>query len=259
MAIPQQTLDRLRDLNAAIARTAALQNPSQQDLSNIAQWQAEALNIQDQSDREQQTEFAGMLDKTIPQTTGIDPAEQKAIEDIFNTRKTSQTNALNEVFNQQRGQAIDEAAITGNLRQPNFLAYQLGNQDAGRAKALTDMFSNLESEKSGELLGGIRSGQNAARTGALNKVNLLSGLQGQSRSANLAERGFNADVGLANRKQTFDEIFGNAQLAEQVRGRTDIDEWDKHIGRIGGLVGAGTSLFGKGGSGGLIGRRNSIK
>lgn len=195
--------------------------------------------------------------------------QRKALEDIFSAGKTSGTNAINEVFANQRGQAIDELSAMGGLRQPGLVSKSLADVDARKSNSLRDLFLGLEGQRAQGRLGvesdiagrlergrefGANLGQNESQFGRNleqnRRQNLASMLQGGGQ--------FQQTFGLEQNKfsnqkqrQSIDDIFNRQALDQADRlGRmqadaakpTFLDQFAQVTGGIGNLAGGIGSL-----------------
>lgn len=200
----------------------------------------------------------------LAEQQGAAQAQRNAIEDIFKTVTPQQTQALNEVFNQQRGQAIEEAAAAGNLRQPAFMSSVLGRMDADRGKAMADLFANLGSKRSESLLGveerlaeaGRRGrefaaslgqdeshfGRNLDQSRRMNLANLLQG-GGQFQQTFGLERD---KFGEAKAQNALENLFNRESLAQADRlGKMQASaNKPSALSQITGLVGGAGQLIG---------------
>ena len=118
--------------------------------------------------------------------------QRDAINNIFGSQRQSGLQSLNDIFGQQRGQAIDEAAVLGNLRQPTFQASTLANIDAQKGKQTQEFLSQLLGQ------------QGQAQSGL--EQNLAQQLgQGRQFGANLANNQNQFSRSLTNNKNQFDQ------------------------------------------------------
>jgi len=213
---------------------------------DIAGMQAELGSVQDLINQSQIDQNLALFDRYSPQVD--ESSDRAAIAELFQTRRGQEMNALNEMFNQQRGQAIEEAAATGNLRQPAFAASQLNNIDALKAKAVQALFAELGIGENTALLD--RTAQN--RELGFNKARVAAGIRqgGQQFGDELAfgRDQFNTTMGLKRRDQDLDDLFRRDQLNLQ---RSMFEEsqpsgFDKNLARAGNVVGIAKNITGIG-------------
>lgn len=209
--------------------------------------------------------------------------ERKSIEDIFNAQKQSGLQGLDEQYNPIRKQAIEEAAVLGNLRSPAFQSTTLANMDAARSRDTSNLLAQLGASR-GQALAGVEQGlagrlgqgrQFAANLGqqqnqlGLQRASTLGGLlQGNQQfgqNFGLQNRRFNAEQG-QNAFENNLALQGLSQADQLGRMQADAQKksgWDTFgsvvgglgnlAGGIGGLAGGIRGLassFGKGNGGG---------
>lgn len=174
---------------------------------------------------------------------------RNAIDQIFGNQQNVQTQNLNNLFSQQRGNAIEEAAALGNLRQPGFQSSTLNNIDAQKSQAMA------------QLLGTLGAGQGQARVGAENDIanrnlqragsmaSLLTGQSNFGQNFGLQQNQFNSN----QRQQSMDNLFNQqamdqaGQLGQMQANAQKKSPWDTLggiAGGIGGLAGGTGQLLG---------------
>lgn len=209
--------NRKRYLQDALARNASMPNPDPQTLTNIASFQSELSDLGERIGKHDTNQTLDLFKENSPV---YNPTQDTSnINEMFNTQQDQQSRALNEMFNTQRGNAIDEAAALGNLRQPTFQSSTLNNIDAMKGKAMQELFANLGIGRNEAL---INAG-NAGRNYGLNRAGAMAGIQqgGEQFGKTLGfnQEKFGAENTLAKRQQDLNDLFRNASLAESVRNR----------------------------------------
>lgn len=253
---------RAMDLKNAIARSSSVMNPDPTTLANIAQFQAELGEINSQLDEGKTNDILELFNQYAPDVDTS--ADEATIRELFGQQEEQQMRGLDERFMDQRKTAIDEAAATGNLRQPGFLTKGLGSIDALKARAAQELMSSLGLGQSQAILDSRAN----ARTMGMNKASAMAGIKqgGQQFADSLGfnrER-FGADNVLQKRQQDLDELFRRDSLSESIRTRDDakpglMDKIGKGVslgrnivGGIGDIMDVGKKGVGAGASGGLF-------
>lgn len=152
---------------------------------------------------------------------------RQALEDIFNTGRTSGENAINESFAADRGRAIDEAGASGLLRTPGFLTKTLADIDARKSNAVRDLMLGLEGERARGKLGLEDTLFNRGETALNNKRSFNLARAGLNQGGNQFQQTFGLQrdqFGEAKRRASIDDIFTNRSLDEAERvGRAEAD------------------------------------
>lgn len=253
---------------------------------------AKRQQIQDQAKQEQQ--FAAIFGsgggggQAVPQAPVFDEAaytrelqesagnQRKSIDDIFNNQQALGLQGLGEQYNPARKQAIEEAAVLGNLRSPAFQSTTLANMDAARGRDTSNFLAqlgqgrgqamaNLEQGLAGQLQQGRQFGANLANN--QNQFGQNLGFQRANAQANLLQQGnqFGRNFGLQERQfnsnqsqQGLENAFNQQGYMDAARlGQMQADAqkksgWDT-FGQIAGGLG---NLAG--GFGGLLGGLSSF-
>lgn len=191
-----------------------------------------------------------------PSQEQIAGTRRGALSDLFGARRQDATSTLDDLFRQQRGTALDEAAVTGNLRQPGFLSSTVADLDASRSKSLSELLNqltgqeaqaslNLEADLAGEGLQG--RGLDIQQGGVLG--GLLSGESQFGRTF-----GLDRDVfGEGKRQFDIGQLFGRDELSERVRDRklrekqgkkSTFDKISQGLGIANSIVGLGSGIKG---------------
>lgn len=193
--------------------------------------------------------------------------QRKSIEDIFSNQQTSGLQGLDERYNPVRKQAIEEAAVLGNLRSPAFQGTTLANIDAARSRDTSNLLgqlgagrgqamANLEQGLAGQLQRGREFGANMGH-----QQNQL-GLERASRLGGLLQGGqqFGQNFGLSNRQfnagqsqnafennlalQGLNEASRLGQMQANAQKKSGWDEFAGIAGGIGSLAGGFGNLAG---------------
>lgn len=218
-ASPDVLNRRKQYLQQAIARASSTPNPDPQTIANINSFQAE---LSDLGNRIGKIDTNKTLDLFTQNTPAYNPSQDTAnINEMFNTQQGQQARALDEMFAKDRGNAIEEAAALGNLRQPTFTSSTLNNIDAMKARAMQELFASLGIGKNQALLGAGAEGRNYN----LNRAGQMAGIQqgGEqfAQSLGFQKDKFGTQSTLAKRQQDLDELFRRDSLSEQIRKRDD--------------------------------------
>ncbi len=208
--------------------------------SDLGGMQAEYGDVQNLLNQGNIDKTLGLFNQYSPQVD--ESSDRAAIDDLFKTQQDQKLQALNDMFAQQRGQAIDEAAATGNLRQPGFQAYNLNSIDALKSKAVEQLFAELGIGKNQAILdSNARNrelGFNKARTAA----GIMQGGQQFGDELSFNRDKFDTSTGLSKREQDLNDLFRRDELGQRQRMFDDSQPsgFDKNLAR----AGAAANVFG---------------
>lgn len=190
---------------------------------------------------------AGNFDQSqlIKDLTESTANQRGALETIFGERQRAGIQSLNDLFNQQRGQRIDEAAALGNLRNPNA-SIGINQIDAERNRNLANFITglqgqygqaqtDLESNLQGRLQSGREFGANLGLESAKARAGLLQGGSQFGKTFGLEQQKF----GESRRNTALDRLFQQQSMDEARRlGELQAKASEPSIlGQIGGLFG----------------------
>lgn len=198
------------DPNFDPGQTQALQ-------AQLASFESELSGIEEGKAQRDVERQLGFFEEALP--AGATETQSDLVRDLFSTRRAEDIDALDQLFKEQRGSQLDEAAVAGNLRQPGFQASLAQGIDANKSRAVGDLLSRLSGQEAGQLLNVSQRGQDLGLQAAGAKAGIVGGESQFARNLGLDKDRFGFQRDFSTRQQGLDELFRNAQLAEQVRGR----------------------------------------
>jgi len=210
--------NKLRNYMQTVQGTLNSSNPNPSDTANL-QGQLGVLQneLQNRTIANNTAQSRSDIFNSFGDTgAASDQRTRDAIDQVFGNQQDVQTRNLNDLYNTQRGNAIEEAAANGNSRQPAFQASLANGIDANRGRAMSDLFSNLGAAKGQAVVGNENNIQNRNLSRASSMAGLLTGQNnfGTSLGTNtgLAQQTFNA----GQRQQAMDNLF-NQQTLDQAK------------------------------------------
>lgn len=194
--------------------------------------------------------------------------QRGAVNDIYNNQQAQGLQGIDERYNPQRKQAIEEAGVLGNLRSPAFQSTTLANMDASRSRDTSNLLSQLGSSRGQALTGveqglagqlqqgrqfGVNAQQSQNQLGLQRTTSLANLLQGNNQfgqTFGLQNQQFNAGQG----QQGYENQLNNFGLNNAIQSgnrQAQIDRQNQQQGQfsslangIGGLAGGLGGLFG---------------
>lgn len=211
--------ERRRQIQSSLAfqRNLAPRDVNQNVLNSIASLEAELANLNVQQSDPIIERQLGFFDEAIPADTVA--RQRQAVGDIFGGQREVGIGALDELFNRQRGTQLDEAAVTGALRQPGFSSSLARGVDADRGKAIQELLGQLGIGEAQAQLGVGQREQDIGLDVARSKAGIVSGESQFGRQLGLDREQFEFGREFATSGRELDELFRRESLSEQIRGR----------------------------------------
>lgn len=217
MALFDNWSDKDLDENIA-AKKSALE--ARRGDRNINNWLGGATNEIDsliaEKERRAQASQKNELDNTLNDGGGL---TSQSFEDMFRNGLESGKNTINESFIPQRQQAIEEAGVTGMLRQPGLLSAILAGIDTRKGNALRDLSLGLEGQK----FGLNESRLNNQRTYNLARAGLNQGGNQFQQTFGLQKDQF----GEQKRQNSMEDMFNQMTLDQAAQAGRDQKEANK--------------------------------
>lgn len=180
-------------------------------------------------------------------------AQRSAINSAADLVQGKQISDANDIFNAERRRAVDESGALGLTRQPSYLSSVIGDVDARRGKALSDILGTIGAQKFQSLAGveqGLGDASQRARefatsTDQSRRQSLAGLLQGGSQfQQNFGlQREQLAGEGRRNSLQGLMDQYGLDQAERLGKAQADaakptaLDQFSKVTGGLGSLLG----------------------